>query len=157
MKLFLNKVRGLFEDKSAGTADSLEICLRCSTNRRPFNVLLQRSAANRTYTVVRVTGGSAATRDSSTSTPSGNAADVDVSRLDLTDVRCPFCAGGKWTFIKCNCGGLSCSGGAREYQEKYRHVCPWCGNEGYIEGTVSTISGRSARGDGPSDRHVADR
>ncbi len=51
---------------------------------------------------------------------------------------CPFC--GSRSFFLCGCGKLACWDG-----DKNGVKCPWCNNEGRIEGAVTSLKSSSDR------------
>jgi hypothetical protein len=124
------------------TSESLELDFRCSATKREFIVLLKRKHPDRVYRVVKI-----ATEDTVSHPDSGlsrtvKALDIDVNEIEYGGIKCPYCKGGNWSFIKCGCGMLSCAGGVKEYEGKYLHVCPWCGTEGYVKGEIEKVSGK---------------
>ena len=62
----------------------------------------------------------------------------------ISNVKCPYCRGGKSWVIKCGCGGLSCGGGVRREGNTEYHKCPWCQSDGIITGNIETLSGERA-------------
>ena len=125
---------------SGSTFESLALNFRCSTTGRDFIVLLKREQKDKLYEVVKiVTDDTPSHSNSLLFTPT--AINIEINKIDDSDIKCPYCNGGKWIFIKCGCGKLSCAGGVKEYKGEYLHVCPWCKTEGYIKGHVKEVSG----------------
>jgi len=140
-KELLDKIRKKAE--AAMTAsERLELDFRCSATRKGFIVVLERKHPNRVYKVIEIATRETVSRAGSGSSAAPKALDVDVNEIEYDNIKCPYCDGGRGSFIKCGCGMLSCAGGVEEYEGKRRHVCPWCGSKGYIEGEIEKLSGR---------------
>ena len=109
---------------------------------RQFTVFLERKGPDPVYSVVEITTDDTASRRGSGLSAAPRAVDIDVDEIECDDIRCPYCDGGDWSFIKCECGMLCCAGGVRESGGNYHHVCPWCGSEAYVEGDIEKVSGK---------------
>jgi hypothetical protein len=125
---------------------SVALNFRCSTTKKGYQVLLKKETDGR-YKVGGVVSGGGGGKQATTVSPAAESLDINVNDIDLYSIRCPHCQGGKWPFLKCGCGGLSCSGGVKLAGERYEFVCPWCGYMGYIQGTgtLESVTGRAAR------------
>ena len=136
-KEVLNSIR-----KSLGS-ESLTLAFRCSTTGKGFTIVLERRLANQKYTVMNIVKQSEISSTSSLP-PISKSRKVNIDEVDCTNIKCPYCAGGSWTLIQCHCGGLSCAGGIEE--QNSLHICPWCGNKGYVSGDIVNVTGNSKRG-----------
>jgi hypothetical protein len=123
-------------------SERLEVDFRCSATKKGFIVRLERKPPDRVYKVVEIIKKETASRAGSGSSAAPKALDVNVNEIEYGNIKCPYCDGGRWLFIKCGCGMLSCAGGVKEYGGKYLHVCPWCGTEGYLKGEIEKVSGK---------------
>jgi hypothetical protein len=140
-KELLDRVRKK-ADIGKTTSESLELDFRCSATKREFIVLLERKHPDQVYRVVKISTEDTVSHPGSGLSRTVKALDINVNEIEYGSIKCPYCEGGKWAFIECGCGMLSCSGGVKEYGGKYLHVCPWCGTEGYVKGEVEKVSGR---------------
>ena len=138
----LDKIRRRAE-AAMTTSERLELDFRCSATKKGFTVLLERKRPDRVYKVVEIAKKETASRAGTASSAAPKALDLDVNEIEYDGIKCPYCGGGRWLFIKCGCGMLSCAGGVEEYEGKYRHVCPWCGSEGHVKGEIERLSGRT--------------
>jgi len=126
---------------SESTSESLALDFRCSTTGRDFTIFLGRELRGKLYKVVKIVTDDVASRSSSSLfTP--KTIDIDINEIEYGGIKCPYCDGGERSFIKCECGKLSCAGGVKECNGKYLHKCPWCVTEGYIEGDIQEVSGK---------------
>lgn len=124
------------------TGDSLALAFRCSTTGRDFTVIFDRESTKDPYKVVKTLTDDLPSSGSSTPVTTPKTTTIDMSSLDSSGVKCPYCDGGDWRFIKCGtCGKLSCAGGPKEPDGRYLHKCPWCGTEGYITGEIERVDG----------------
>jgi hypothetical protein len=121
---------------------AMRLDLKCSSTGRDFTVLFKREPEDKLYKVVNIITDTA--EIDADEIHYDGVLDIDVDQIDCNDIKCPWCEGGMWNFIECGgCRKLSCSGGVREFDGKYLHKCPWCGNEAFIERTVSKIEGKA--------------
>jgi hypothetical protein len=122
--------------------ERLELDFLCTATRKGFVVHLERKHGDRVYKVVEITKKGPVSGTGSGPSAGPKALDVNVNEIEHGSIKCPHCDGGRWSFIKCGCGMLSCAGGVKEHGGKYLHVCPWCGTEGYVQGEIEKVSGR---------------
>lgn len=122
---------------------SVALDFRCSATKKGFGVLLKKEQGQ-AYVVSGITTSDDRSAHGMTAASAAESLDIDISEMDFGSIRCPHCQGGRWTFVKCDCGGLSCSGGVKAIRERYQHTCPWCGTQGYVdtEGTIDRLTGR---------------
>lgn len=123
---------------------SVGLDFRCSTTKKGYRVLLRKGTDGR-YEVGGVQTGECDAKQEPSGSSSADALNINVNDINLYSIRCPHCQGGKWPFVKCGCGGLSCSGGAKTVQDRHEFVCPWCGYAGYLQGTIDSVTGRATR------------
>jgi hypothetical protein len=140
-KEILDRIRKRAEPGKT-TSESLELDFRCSATKREFIVLLERKHPDRVYRVVRIATEDTVPHPSSGLSRAAKELDINVDEIEYGSIKCPYCEGGNWSFIKCGCGKLSCAGGVKECGDKYRHVCPWCGTAGFIKGDIEKVSGK---------------
>ena len=128
-----------------GTATRhMELDFRCSATGRWFTVALHRKTPTQAYRVVRVGTDYTALHLARGSSVAAKLLDIDANEIDYSGIRCPYCTGGKWLVVKCGtCRRLSCGGGVRECGGKQLHMCPWCGHEGHIQGTIEKVTGKT--------------
>jgi len=121
-------------------ATSLKVDFRCAKTKNEWTVVLRKEGNSSLFEVVGIT--------TATTTPQSKSGASTVSRSTVVDldmiknrssIRCPHCGEKRW--VKCFCGKLSCEGGIEKRDEGTWHVCPWCREGGYIEGTFKTIDG----------------
>jgi hypothetical protein len=129
---------------SGAVSESLELQVRCASTRKGFKLLLERKRTGQTsrYRVMSILKEESGRKTKAVSSSSARTIDIDINQIDgILAVQCPYCGGGKYSLIKCACGGLSCGGGVhREGNSQYQE-CPWCQSVGVIRGHIETLSG----------------
>ena len=142
----LDKIR---RRQAAGgvTRGSVALDFRCSATKKGFGVLLNKKEQGQAYVVSGITTNDDRSAHGMPSASSTESLDIDIGDIDSSSIRCPHCQGGRWTFVKCDCGGLSCTGGVKAIRDGYQHTCPWCGTQDYIdtEVTIDRLTGRRAK------------
>lgn len=120
----------------------MRLDFKCSATGSDFIVLLKKEHGDELYKVVKIVTDK--TDIDTDEIATNGIVGIDVSEIDYGNIRCPWCRGGKWSFIKCGCGKLICSGGVEEYEGNYIYKCPWCGSETYVdlERPVHRIKGK---------------
>jgi len=107
-------------------------------------MVLHRKTPAQAYGVVRIITDDTPLHLASGASFGAKALDIDANEIEYGGITCPYCTGGKCLVVKCGaCSRLSCGGGVREHDGKDLHICPWCGREGYIEGTIERMTGKT--------------
>ena len=121
---------------------TLKLGFRCSSSKKDFEVLLERNYPGQGYRIVEINKDQRVPNLESNSLATEEITDININEMEDVIIGCPYCKGGKWSFIECECGKLSCAGGVEEYDGEYLHCCPWCGNRGYIGRDIEKVSGK---------------
>lgn len=145
-----SKIPNISVKETIKPTKSFILDLRCSSTGEGFRVFLLREHQNGLYKVVQILKNKLDIQ--SNSYKSGrlyesdlkNTLEIHIDEIERDKIKCPWCEGsnGKWEFIQCGCGKLSCSGGIKEYGGKSLFKCPWCGSEAYIEGYIQKVRGK---------------
>jgi hypothetical protein len=118
----------------------LKVDFRCGRTKKDWAILLKKDSESSFFDIVRIVTANASSPTKSGYPSTSTSATVDLGRIkNHGTIRCPYCSNGGW--VKCGCGKLSCEGGVTERDGREWHVCPWCDEEGFIEGTFQTIDG----------------
>ena len=129
---------------SGAVSELLEVRVRCASTRKGFKLLLERkrTAQASRYKVVSILKEESGRQKKAVSSSNARELDIDIKEIDgILALRCPYCSSGRYSLIKCGCGGLSCGGGVyREGNSQYQE-CPWCQSIGVIRGHIETLSG----------------
>jgi len=122
----------------------LELDFRCGVTRKGFRVIIEGEKNDRgnRYKLKDVLKTDDFSQSRTAPSYKQKKLDIDVEEIKgISNVKCPYCRGGKSWVIKCGCGGLSCGGGVRREGNKEYHKCPWCQSVGIITGRIETLSG----------------
>lgn len=120
----------------------MRLDFKCSSTGRQYAILFRRESQKQPYKVVEtVTEKTISNSEDSSQQPDRDTLDIDISEIESSEIRCPYCDGGNYSFIQCGCGGLSCAGEVREHNGKYSQRCPWCETWGSIEEEIQKVSG----------------
>ena len=122
----------------------LELDFRCGITSKDFRVIIEgeKTAQGHRYKLVKVIKVDNIPQSKAGPYYKQKKLDINVEEIKgISNVKCPYCSGGKSRVIKCGCGGLSCGGGVRREGNKEYHKCPWCKSVGIITGHIETLSG----------------
>lgn len=123
----------------------LKLDLRCATTRKDFYILIEGGHTDQVkpYKVTQIVKEGDISQKDAVSSSRIKTLDIDISEIqDIHSIKCPYCRGGQSSFVRCACGGHSCSGGVKRKGGIEYHYCPWCKTEGMIAGCIETISGQ---------------
>jgi len=113
---------------------------KCGRTMNDWLILLRKDVASGFFDIVRIVTPNTSSISQSKQYSDLRSATVNLDRIrNHGAIKCPYCNNGGW--VKCGCGKLSCGGGVTKRNGREWHVCPWCGEGGYIEGTFHTIDG----------------
>jgi len=136
------------------STQSLKLDFKCSRTREDWTVLLQKEIDSNLFEFVRIITTTTMSQSKSGASSISKPTAVDMNKIkNRSSIKCPHCGDGRW--VKCGCGRLSCEGGLTERDGGEWHVCPWCGEGGFLEGTFKTIDGEMEdrrRLSGPEDK-----
>ncbi len=122
----------------------LELDFRCGVTRKSFRVIIEgeKNAGVNRYKLVKVLKTDDFSQSRLAHSYKPRKLDIKVEEIKgISNVKCPYCKGGKSSVIQCGCGGLSCGGRVRREGNREYHKCPWCQSVGIITGHIETLSG----------------
>jgi predicted RNA-binding Zn-ribbon protein involved in translation (DUF1610 family) len=126
--------------KKESASSSLRLDFKCTRTKKDWAVLLTKDSGSSFFEVVRIIAPSTTVQSNPGAPSLSKSTDVDLEKIkNISSIKCPHCGTSRW--VECGCGKLGCRGGVTERDGRSWYVCPWCGDGGFIERHIESVSG----------------